>query len=68
MKLFTSRAEADFLGKPREYIIQVPSVFVTNAGNSLRQEKADKLTEWLGVPISEDQVSSSALMVSCSLV
>lgn len=35
---------------------RVPSVFLTNAGNSLRQEKADKLSEWLNVEITEDQV------------
>jgi len=35
---------------------RVPSVFLTNAGKSLRQEKADKLSEWLNVEITEDQV------------
>jgi len=35
---------------------RVPAVFLTNAGNSLRQEKADKLSEWLSVEITEDQV------------
>jgi len=35
---------------------RVPTIFVTNAGNTLRQEKADKLSEWLGVPVSEEQV------------
>lgn len=35
---------------------KVPAVFVTNAGNSVRQEKADKLSEWLNIPIAEDQV------------
>ncbi|XP_023320757.1 haloacid dehalogenase-like hydrolase domain-containing 5 isoform X2 [Eurytemora carolleeae] len=35
---------------------KIPSVFVTNAGNSIRQEKADKLSEWLNIPITEDQV------------
>ncbi len=34
----------------------VPTIFVTNAGNSLRQEKADKLSEWLNIPITEEQV------------
>ena len=37
---------------------KVPAVFVTNAGNSVRQEKADKLSEWLNIPIAEDQVGS----------
>ncbi|XP_061213840.1 haloacid dehalogenase-like hydrolase domain-containing 5 isoform X2 [Neopsephotus bourkii] len=37
----------------------VPVVFVTNAGNCLRQEKADQLSQLLGVPISQDQVVMS---------
>ncbi|NXE35735.1 HDHD5 hydrolase, partial [Ptilorrhoa leucosticta] len=37
----------------------VPVVFVTNAGNCLRQEKADQLSHLLGVPISQDQVMMS---------
>ena len=35
---------------------RVPTVFVTNAGNSLRKTKAAALSEWLGVEVSEDQV------------
>jgi len=34
----------------------VPVIFVTNAGNSLRCQKAQKLTEILGVKISKEQV------------
>nr|XP_056703087.1 haloacid dehalogenase-like hydrolase domain-containing 5 [Euleptes europaea] len=37
----------------------VPVVFVTNAGNCLRQKKADQLSHILGVPISQDQVIMS---------
>ncbi|XP_058844442.1 haloacid dehalogenase-like hydrolase domain-containing 5 [Acipenser ruthenus] len=37
----------------------VPVVFVTNAGNCLRQTKADQLSHILGVPISQDQVMMS---------
>lgn len=37
----------------------VPVVFVTNAGNCLRQSKADQLSHILGVPISQDQVMMS---------
>ncbi|NXW66564.1 HDHD5 hydrolase, partial [Eurystomus gularis] len=37
----------------------VPVVFVTNAGNCLRQNKADQLSHLLGVPISQDQVVMS---------
>jgi len=44
------------LVNPETLEFEVPCVFVTNAGNSLRQEKADKLSEWLGIPVTEDQV------------
>ncbi|KAM9786018.1 haloacid dehalogenase-like hydrolase domain-containing 5 [Neosynchiropus ocellatus] len=37
----------------------VPVVFVTNAGNCLRQTKADQLSHILGVPITQDQVIMS---------
>ncbi|NXF99638.1 HDHD5 hydrolase, partial [Sakesphorus luctuosus] len=37
----------------------VPVVFVTNAGNCLRQRKADQLSHLLGIPISQDQVMMS---------
>ncbi|XP_028854119.1 haloacid dehalogenase-like hydrolase domain-containing 5 [Denticeps clupeoides] len=37
----------------------VPVVFVTNAGNCLRQKKADQLSHILGVSISQDQVMMS---------
>ena len=35
---------------------RVPTVFVTNAGNTLRKKKADQLSTWLGIKIEEDQV------------
>lgn len=35
---------------------RVPTVFVTNSGNALRSERAEDLTEWLGIRVSEDQV------------
>ena len=38
---------------------RVPTIFVTNAGNTLRQEKADKLSDWLAIPVTEDQVVMS---------
>lgn len=38
---------------------RVPTVFVTNAGNCLRQTKADQLSEWLNVEVTEDQVVMS---------
>ncbi|XP_061758899.1 haloacid dehalogenase-like hydrolase domain-containing 5 [Nerophis ophidion] len=37
----------------------VPLVFVTNAGNCLRQKKADQLSHILGVPVNQDQVIMS---------
>ncbi|XP_029011256.1 haloacid dehalogenase-like hydrolase domain-containing 5 [Betta splendens] len=37
----------------------VPVVFVTNAGNCLRQTKADQLSHILGVPITQEQVVMS---------
>ncbi|XP_061474104.1 haloacid dehalogenase-like hydrolase domain-containing 5 isoform X2 [Rhineura floridana] len=37
----------------------VPVVFVTNAGNCLRQKKADQLSHVLGVPIFQDQIMMS---------
>ncbi|XP_022095993.1 haloacid dehalogenase-like hydrolase domain-containing 5 [Acanthaster planci] len=39
--------------------LRVPVVFVTNAGNKLRQHKAKQLTEWLGIKIHPDQVVMS---------
>ena len=37
-------------------VFRVPTVFVTNAGNTLRKKKAEQLSSWLGVQIEEDQV------------
>ena len=31
---------------------RVPTVFVTNAGNALRHDKAEQLTKWLGVEVT----------------
>ncbi|XP_059150490.1 haloacid dehalogenase-like hydrolase domain-containing 5 [Physella acuta] len=38
---------------------KVPTLFVTNAGNALRHRKAQQLTEWLGIEVTEDQVVMS---------
>lgn len=38
---------------------QVPVLFVTNAGNTLRQRKAEQLSEWLKVKVKTDQVVMS---------
>uniref|UniRef100_A0A663EP40 Haloacid dehalogenase like hydrolase domain containing 5 n=1 Tax=Aquila chrysaetos chrysaetos TaxID=223781 RepID=A0A663EP40_AQUCH len=39
----------------------VPVVFVTNAGNCLRQKKADQLSHLLGVPVKQVMMSHSPL-------
>uniref|UniRef100_A0A673KQ73 Cat eye syndrome critical region protein 5-like n=1 Tax=Sinocyclocheilus rhinocerous TaxID=307959 RepID=A0A673KQ73_9TELE len=39
----------------------VPVVFVTNAGNCLRQKKADQLSHILGVPVNQVMMSHSPL-------
>ena len=38
---------------------RIPAIFLTNAGNTLRQKKADQLSNWLNVPVTEDQVVMS---------
>ena len=38
---------------------RVPAVFVTNAGNSMRKNKAETLSDWLGLDIDEEQVVMS---------
>jgi len=30
----------------------VPTIFVTNAGNCLRQDKSKQLSDWLGIEVS----------------
>ncbi|KAM8971848.1 haloacid dehalogenase-like hydrolase domain-containing 5 [Pelodytes ibericus] len=49
-----SDAFKSLLGRNRK--LAVPTVFVTNAGNCLRQERAKELTSVLGVEISADQI------------
>lgn len=45
---------------PKTGAFRVPTVFLTNAGNSLRKTKADQLSEWLRVEVSDPwQVISS---------
>ncbi|XP_077181760.1 haloacid dehalogenase-like hydrolase domain-containing 5 isoform X1 [Paroedura picta] len=51
------KAFQKLLNSQRQFL--VPVVFVTNAGNCLRQKKADQLSHLLGVPISQDQVIMS---------
>ncbi|XP_060095835.1 haloacid dehalogenase-like hydrolase domain-containing 5 [Heteronotia binoei] len=51
------KAIQKLLNSQRQFL--VPTVFVTNAGNCLRQKKADQLSYLLGVPISQDQVIMS---------
>ncbi|XP_005098998.3 haloacid dehalogenase-like hydrolase domain-containing 5 [Aplysia californica] len=45
------------LTKDRQF--KVPTLFVTNAGNSLRSKKAQQLSEWLDIEVSEEQVVMS---------
>lgn len=35
---------------------KIPTVFVTNSGNALRSERAEDLTNWLGIKVDENQV------------
>ncbi|KDR13978.1 haloacid dehalogenase-like hydrolase domain-containing 5 isoform X1 [Zootermopsis nevadensis] len=35
---------------------RIPTVFVTNAGNALRHEKAEQLSCWLEIEVNEEQV------------
>ncbi|XP_072026390.1 haloacid dehalogenase-like hydrolase domain-containing 5 [Amphiura filiformis] len=39
--------------------LRVPTVFVTNAGNKMRQDKAKQLSDWLDIKVSPDQVIMS---------
>ncbi|CAG0898345.1 unnamed protein product [Cyprideis torosa] len=54
---FTPPAFAKLVDEEGKF--RVPTVFVTNAGNRLRHEKAEQLSEWLAVKVSEDQVIMS---------
>ncbi|XP_066996972.2 haloacid dehalogenase-like hydrolase domain-containing 5 [Anabrus simplex] len=55
-KVLPSAPEAFWRLIDKEGKFRVPTVFVTNAGNGLRHEKALQLSQWLGVSIKEDQV------------
>ncbi|XP_036140269.1 haloacid dehalogenase-like hydrolase domain-containing 5 [Monomorium pharaonis] len=35
---------------------RIPTLFVTNSGNSLRKQKAAELSKWIGVEVTESQV------------
>ncbi|KAL5014221.1 hypothetical protein ScPMuIL_008491 [Solemya velum] len=58
-KLIPSAKEAFKLLCNEDRDIQVPLLFVTNAGNSLRQYKAHQLSQWLDVKVTRDQVVMS---------
>ena len=51
-KLLPSAREAFRLLTDRHGHFQVPALFVTNAGNSLRSSKARQLSQWLGINVS----------------
>lgn len=44
----------------------VPVVFVTNAGNCLRQKKADQLSHILGVPVSKPECLPDVMEFLCA--
>ena len=51
-KLLPSAREAFRLLTDRHGNFQTPALFVTNAGNSLRSNKAHQLSQWLGINVS----------------
>lgn len=58
-KLLPSAKDAFHMLVDRNGKFKVPVLFVTNAGNTLRQNKARALTEWLDIEIVADQVVMS---------
>lgn len=50
-KLLPSAKEAFALLTDAQGNFKVPALFVTNAGNTLRQNKANQLSEWLGIKV-----------------
>ncbi|KAK7101743.1 hypothetical protein V1264_020079 [Littorina saxatilis] len=58
-KLLPSAQEAFQMLTDRHGNFQVPALFVTNAGNSLRSNKARQLSQWLGINVEEEQVVMS---------
>ena len=56
-KVLPSAPEAfQLLVDKRTNKLRIPAIFLTNAGNSMRIEKAEKLSEMLKVHITEEQV------------
>ncbi|XP_041348501.1 haloacid dehalogenase-like hydrolase domain-containing 5 [Gigantopelta aegis] len=58
-RLLPSAKEAFVALTDRHGNFRVPCLFVTNAGNTLRQKKAQQLSDWLGIQVSQDQVVMS---------
>ena len=50
-RLLPAAKEAFDLLTDRHGKFQVPALFVTNAGNTLRQNKAEQLSEWLNIKV-----------------
>lgn len=50
-RLLPSAREAFQMLTDRHGNFKVPALFVTNAGNTLRQRKAEQLSEWLNVKV-----------------
>ena len=65
-RLLPSAREAFKLLTDRHGNFQVPALFVTNAGNSLRSNKARQLSQWLGINVSINCVQTVHEVVSCS--
>ncbi|GAB6029169.1 hypothetical protein CHUAL_004945 [Chamberlinius hualienensis] len=51
---FATTAFKKLVGPDKKF--RVPTVFVTNAGNMMRHQKAEQLSNWLDVEVIEEQV------------
>lgn len=52
-EVFSHSSEALHLLLDKKGKFKVPTVFVTNAGNTLRSKKAEQLSERIGVKVSK---------------
>ena len=64
-KLLPSAREAFRLLTDRHGNFQTPALFVTNAGNSLRSNKAHQLSQWLGINVSIICVEALHILCVC---
>ncbi len=56
-ELLPSAKEAFQLLTDKKGKFWVPTLFVTNAGNTMRQNKASQLSEWLDIEVSGTKIS-----------